>query len=79
VATSSFGPDFLVAEALKLPVAQRVEMLHRLWESLPEDSGDIFVSDELIQELNRRIAYEDAHPDEGFSWEEVKNGVPRSK
>ena len=29
------GSDTIVAEALKLPVADRVEVLHRLWDSLP--------------------------------------------
>lgn len=77
MATGSLGPDFVVGEALKLPVAERVEVLTRLWDSLPEESGAVFFHSELSRELDRRTAYEDAHPDDDFTWEQVKSEVPR--
>ena len=77
MSTNSLGPDFIIREALKLPVPERVEVLHRLWESLPADSGSVFFSGELLSELDRRIADEDVHPDDDFAWDDVKAGVPR--
>ena len=77
MSTGALGPDFVVQEALKLPIADRVEVLHRLWNSLPPDSGASFFSAELIAELERRLAFEDAHPDDELTWDQVKAGVPR--
>jgi putative addiction module component (TIGR02574 family) len=71
------GSDSIVTEALKLPVPERVAVLHRLWDSLPAESGSVFLDDGLLAELDARIAYEDAHPTDDFSWEEVKANVPR--
>jgi putative addiction module component (TIGR02574 family) len=79
VPTDSLGPEFIVQEALKLPMVERVEVLHRLWESLPADCGSVFLSPELCEELDRRVAIEDANPDDEISWEEVKAGVPRQQ
>jgi putative addiction module component (TIGR02574 family) len=77
MSTDALGLDFVVEQALKLPVPERVEVLHRVWDSLPSDSGSIFFSAELCAELDRRIAIEDASPDDEFTWDEVKAGVPR--
>ena len=77
--TESLGPEFIVQEALKLPIPERVEVLHRLWNSLPSESGSVFLSPELCEELDRRVAIEDANPDDEFTWEEVKAGVPRRR
>ena len=71
------GSDSIVTEALKLPVPERVEVLHRLWDSLPAESGSVFLDNGLLAELDARIAYEEAHPNDYFSWEEVKANVPR--
>jgi putative addiction module component (TIGR02574 family) len=71
------GPDTIVTEALKLPVPEPVEVLHRLWDSIPAESGSGFLDNGLLAELGARIAYEDAHPNDDFSWEEVKANVPR--
>jgi putative addiction module component (TIGR02574 family) len=70
--------DTIVTEALKLPVVDRIEVLHRLWDSLPAESGSVFLNDGLLAELDARTAYADAHPDEDVSWEEVKANVPRT-
>lgn len=75
--TGAIGPEFIIQEALKLPISDRVEVLHRVWESLPTDSGSVFLSAELCAELDRRITVEDANPDAEFTWEEVRAGVPR--
>ena len=77
MSTGALGPDFVVQEALKLPVSDRVEVLHRLGDSLPADRGANFLSAELEAELDRRVAHEDAQPNDEFTWEEVKAGVPR--
>jgi putative addiction module component (TIGR02574 family) len=69
--------ELLIQQALSLPVPDRVEVLQRLWDSLPADSGDPFLSPALVAELERRVAHEDAHPQEDLTWDDVKAGVPR--
>jgi putative addiction module component (TIGR02574 family) len=80
VSIDSSAADFVVQEALKLPVPERVDVLNRLWQSLPPDSGAALLSEEVLEEIERRVAYEDAHPDEEeLTWEQVKAAVPRKR
>jgi putative addiction module component (TIGR02574 family) len=79
VSIDSPALDSVVQQALKLPLPERVEVLHRLWDSLPADSGSVFLSEDLLQELDRRTAYEDEHPDDDLTWEEVKAGVRQKR
>ena len=72
-----FGSDTIIEAALALPLPDRLEVLNRLWDSMPVESGSAFLDQETLAELDRRLAYEDAHPDDYVSWEEVKANVPR--
>ena len=42
------GSDLIVSEALKLPVPDRVDVLHRIWDSLPAESGSVFLDESLL-------------------------------
>jgi putative addiction module component (TIGR02574 family) len=46
----------LYSQALGLPATQREELAILLLESLPEDDSPVEVSEELEQEINRRLA-----------------------
>ncbi len=71
------GSDTIIEAALALPLPDRLEVLTRLWDSMPAESGSTFLDQETLAELDRRIAYEDANPDDYVSWVEVKANVPR--
>jgi putative addiction module component (TIGR02574 family) len=62
----------VVHDALALSPADRLDLIHQLWESLLEDPEGIPLTNEQKSELDRR--YEDylANPDEGHTWEEVE-------
>ena len=55
----------------RLSVAERLELIGRIWDTLPEDAG-FEIPDWHLQELERRIAAADANPDAGIPWEEIK-------
>jgi len=79
MSAGALSPEFVVQAALQLPLADRVEVLQQLWDSLPADSGGTLLSPELNDELDRRIAFEEAHPDDELTWDEVQANVPRQR
>lgn len=64
-----------VAEILGLPAAERLELLELIWDSLRAVPANVPVSDELKEELERRLADFEANPDGGLSWEEARQGI----
>lgn len=64
--------DRLLAEILQLPVDERLDILDRIWASLPEGAYDPPLSDEMKAELDRRLAALEENLDEGYAWEEVR-------
>jgi putative addiction module component (TIGR02574 family) len=63
----------LVADILELSVADRLRIVEDIWDSIAADAKDLKISDELRQELDRRLeAYKHA-PDAGVTWEELDN------
>lgn len=67
--------DSLVRDVLALPPADRLALIHQVWNSLLNDPAGLPLIDEQMEELDRR--YEDylSHPEEGDSWEEVETFV----
>ena len=43
-----------VAEILELSVAERLEIVEDIWDSIVDDSDELPISDELRAELDRR-------------------------
>ncbi|HUE72596.1 MAG TPA: addiction module protein [Pirellulaceae bacterium] len=61
----------LPPEIRELPVAQRLDLVERIWDSIVED-GDFTLSDAQQTELDRRLAARAAAPNRGSSWDDVK-------
>jgi len=63
-----------LAELLKLPASDRVDLAMALWESLSDTERDaeFYLSDEQRAELRRRIAEHDADPSTAIPWEVVR-------
>lgn len=61
-----------VDELRRLPIAERLEAIEELWESL-EDEGALFpLSDQERSELDARIAEDEADSEPGTSWPELR-------
>ena len=65
----------LRSQALELPVDERLELAEALWESLEQESVQPALPEWQRHILDERIAEDDAAPDEGSPWEEVKQRI----
>ena len=63
--------EALFADASRLPVAERIQLIEALWDTVPEDALPP-LSDEWIAEIQRRSAEFDAGLVEAVPWEEVR-------
>jgi putative addiction module component (TIGR02574 family) len=65
----------LQREAMHLPVEDRLELAEALWESVEAADRQPQLPDWQRQILEERVAADDANPEEGSSWEEVKQRI----
>ena len=56
----------------KLSLAERLDLIDDLWESIDDGSGQFEIPEEHRRELERRIADADANPDAGIPLAEWK-------
>jgi len=61
----------LLADATRLPVADRIQLIDAIWDTLPGDSLPP-LSEEWVAEIQRRSSEYDAGSTETVSWERVK-------
>jgi putative addiction module component (TIGR02574 family) len=55
-----------------LTTAQRLELIARLWDSIPDSLEDLPIPDWHRHELERRLAAADANPQAGIPWKEAQ-------
>jgi len=55
----------------RLSRADRLSLVQQIWDSIATESKSL-LTDAQRQELNRRVAEDDADPDGGIPWEDVK-------
>jgi putative addiction module component (TIGR02574 family) len=61
-----------LSEILKLSVAERIQLVEDIWDSIAADPDALPLTPEQREELDRRLADADADPGEGRPWSEVK-------
>jgi putative addiction module component (TIGR02574 family) len=59
-----------LAELTELPLADRLQLVTSLWDSIPTDAP-IEISPDQQAELDRRIAAYDKNPDDLLTWDQV--------
>ena len=57
----------------KLPHDQRLALVQALWDSIATEAHPPLLSETQRQELERRVAEDEANPDEVVPWEQVKS------
>ncbi|CAN5814135.1 addiction module protein [soil metagenome] len=60
------------AALFELPVAERLQLVEDLWDSIAADREEAAVPDAVLTELRARKAAFDADPTSGISWDEAK-------
>ena len=66
-----------IEEIVKLSVAERIELVEDIWDSIAAVPEGVPISDELAAELDRRLAEFEADPEAGSPWEEVRTRILR--
>jgi putative addiction module component (TIGR02574 family) len=56
----------------KLPVAERLQLVEDLWDSIAADREQEPVPEPVLAELRERKARYDANPASGVSWDDAK-------
>ena len=61
-------------EILKLSVPERIEMVEAIWDSIADSNEiePIALTNELEQEIDRRIERHERGEGKSFSWDELK-------
>jgi putative addiction module component (TIGR02574 family) len=60
-------------EILRLSVAERIEMIGDIWDTIPESPGEYPMPEEHQRILEQRLADFERDPGVGLSWEEVRS------
>ena len=56
----------------QLPRDQRLALVQEIWDTIAADSDQPLITECQRQELERRVAEDDAAPDQVVPWEQVK-------
>ena len=66
-------------ELLKLSVAERIQLVEDIWDSIAAEPDAVNLSGELRDELDRRLDEQAANPGVGRPWSEVKARILESR
>ena len=61
-----------IEELLKLSVAERIQLVEDLWDSIAADPEALPLTEEQKAELERRLAEHKADPNSAIPWSEVR-------
>jgi putative addiction module component (TIGR02574 family) len=56
----------------QLTIPERLALVEALWDSIDEESHPSFLTDAKREELDRRSAEHQVHPEDVIPWEQVK-------
>jgi len=64
-----------ITEILKLSVAERIQLVEDIWDSIAASPEALPLTDAQRLELDRRLADHATHPDEGQRWETIRDSL----
>lgn len=59
----------------RLSIEDRLELVHAIWDSISQETATRPISESRRQELARRVAEDDAFPDDTIPWEQVEREI----
>lgn len=68
----------MIQSVFDLSPAEKLQLVQDLWDDLAATAEPGDISDELMEELERRKANLAKHPETGRTWEQVKKRVRES-
>jgi putative addiction module component (TIGR02574 family) len=69
----------LVDTVRRLPLAERIELVEALWESMTQEGYEPPLTPEQAAELDRRVEAHRRNPNDVVSWESIKEDLLRRK
>lgn len=66
-----------LSEILQLSVAERIQLVEDIWDSIASVPEAVALTAEQEAELDRRLTAYQANPSEGISWNDLKNKLRR--
>ena len=65
-------------DILELSVAERIQLVEDIWDSIAVAPDSLPLTEDERQELDRRLEAYAQNPDEGISWYDLKKKVRKS-
>ena len=65
----------LLDTAKSLPLADRIELIEALWESIAREGYEPELTREQAAELDRRLEAHQQNPDDVVSWDSIKTDL----
>ncbi len=69
------GQLSVLSELKRFSIAEKIIIVEELWDSIAADQESFGLTGEQRNELDRRVADYYSYPDDGYSWEDVKNRI----
>ncbi len=66
-----------LSEILQLSVAERIQLVEDIWDSIATVPEAISLTEEQAAELERRLEAYQANPSEGIAWNDLKDKLRR--
>ena len=66
-----------LSDILQLSVAERIQLVEDIWDSIAVVPEAISLTEEQKAELERRLESYQANPSEGISWNDLKEKLQR--
>ena len=63
----------------QLSVAERLDLISELWDSIPDSLEELPIPDWHREELERRLAAADTDPGAAIPWEEVRQRLRKKE
>jgi putative addiction module component (TIGR02574 family) len=67
-----------LSEILQLTIAERIQLAEDIWDSVAAFPEAIPLTDAQKEELDRRLRAYAKNPNDGVSWEELKDKLRKS-
>lgn len=67
-----------LSDILQMSVAERIQLVEDIWDSIVANPESLPLTDAQRQELDHRLEMYAQNPDEGIPWDELKEKVRKS-
>ena len=67
-----------ISDILQLTVAERIQLAEDIWDSVAAFPESVPLTDAQKEELDRRLQAHAQNPNEGISWDELKEKLRKT-